>query len=69
MYQLFYDGRKPAKPPSLPKRSSEDDATWGNSGKDELMFRQFRRLLSRTKEKDRKILLFMAQKMAGSNQS
>src|SRR5271154_5044016 len=57
MYQLFYDGNKPAKPPSLPKRPSEDEAVWGNSGKHELMFRQFRRLLSRTKEKDRKVLL------------
>lgn len=67
MYHLFYDGNKPAKPPSLPKHSSEDETAWGNSGKDEQMFRQFRRLLSRTKEKDRKVLLFMAQKMAGTN--
>lgn len=69
MYQLFYDGEKPPKPPSLSKRSSEDDAAWGNSDKGELMLRRFRRLLSRTKEKDRKVLLFMAQKMAGSNRS
>lgn len=69
MYQLFYDGSKPAKPPSLPKRTADDDAAWGNSGKDERLFRQFRRLLSRTKERDRKVLLFMAQKMAGTNQT
>jgi transcriptional regulator with XRE-family HTH domain len=68
MYQLFYDGNKPAKPPSLPKPSSDDDTAWGSSGKDEHLLRQFRRLLSRTKERDRKVLLFMAQKMAGLNQ-
>ena len=67
MYQLFYDGNKLAKPPSLPKPSADDDGAWGHSSKDGQMFRQFRRLLSRTKEKDRKVLLFVAQKMAGSN--
>jgi hypothetical protein len=33
------------------------------------MLHQFRRFLSRTDEKDQKILLFMAQKMAGSRRS
>jgi transcriptional regulator with XRE-family HTH domain len=69
MYVLFYDGNKPATPPSLPKPSADDDAAWGHSGKDGQMFRQFRRLLSRTKEEDREVLLFVAQKMAGSNRS
>jgi transcriptional regulator with XRE-family HTH domain len=69
MYQLFYDGSKPAKPPSLPKHSSDDEAAWGNSGKDEQTLRQFRRLLSRTREQDRKILLFTAQKMAESRRA
>ena len=69
MYQLFYDGEKPPKPPNLPKRSAYDHAIWGSAGKDERMLHQFRRLLSRTAEKDLKILLFMAQKMAGSQRA
>jgi transcriptional regulator with XRE-family HTH domain len=69
MYQLFYDGEKPPKMANLLKRRADEDSEWGSSGKDERIFRQFRRLLSRTKEKDRKVLLFVAQKMAGSNQS
>lgn len=66
MYQLFYDGEKPAKMPNLPKRRADEDTEWGSSGKDGKMLHQFRRFLSRTDEKDQKILLFMAQKMAGS---
>jgi transcriptional regulator with XRE-family HTH domain len=38
--------------------------TWGSTGKDARMLERFRQLLSRTKEGDRKLLLFMAQKMA-----
>ncbi len=69
MYQLFYDGEKPARMPNLPKRGSDEDTEWGSSGKDGKMLHQFRTLLSRTDEKDQKILLFMAQKMAASNRS
>jgi transcriptional regulator with XRE-family HTH domain len=69
MYQLFYDGEEPPKLPNLTKRKTGDDVAWGNSGKDERMLHQFRRLLSRTGEKDQKILLCMAQKMAGSRRT
>jgi transcriptional regulator with XRE-family HTH domain len=64
LYQLFYDGEEPPKLPHLPKRKLEDDTAWGHSGKDGRVLGQFRRLLSRTGEKDRKLLLLMAQKMA-----
>lgn len=67
MYQLFYDGEEPPKLPNLPKRKTGDDVAWGNSGKDGKVLDQFRRLLSKTGEKDRKVLLFMAQKMAGQS--
>jgi hypothetical protein len=68
MYLLFYDGEKPLALPNLPKRKGNEEAAWGSSGKDKRMLRQFRRLLSRTREKDRRILLFIAQKMVGSHQ-
>jgi transcriptional regulator with XRE-family HTH domain len=64
LYQLFYDGEEPPKLPHLPKRKIGDGSAWGHSGKDGRVLSQFRRLLSRTDEKDRKLLLFMAQKMA-----
>jgi len=64
MYQLFYDGEEPPKLPNLTKRKSADDIAWGSSGKDALWLHKFRRLLARTEQSDRKLLMFMAQKMA-----
>ena len=64
MYQLFYDGEEPPKLPYLPKRKSAGDIAWGSSGRDARWLTKFRGLLSRTEESDRKILMFMAQKMA-----
>jgi len=66
MYQLFYDGEEPPNLPSLPKRKSADDIAWGSGGKDARYLGKLRRLLARTEEEDRKLLLFMAQKMAGT---
>lgn len=64
MYQLFYDGEEPPKPPNLPKRRSSDDTAWGSAGKDARFLSKLRRLLGKTGDGDRKLLLFMAQKMA-----
>jgi transcriptional regulator with XRE-family HTH domain len=64
LYQLFYDGDKPPKAPDLPKKGSGDGTAWGNSGKDRRAFDRMRGLLSRLDESDRKLLIFMAQKMA-----
>jgi transcriptional regulator with XRE-family HTH domain len=64
MYQLFYDGEEPPKLPNLPKRKSSDDIAWGSSGKDSRYLGKLRRLLAKTEEEDRKLLLNMAQKMA-----
>jgi transcriptional regulator with XRE-family HTH domain len=66
MYQLFYDGEQPPKLPTLPKRKTGDDVAWGYSGKDGRLLEQFRRCLSKTSDRDRRTLLFMAQKMAGA---
>jgi transcriptional regulator with XRE-family HTH domain len=64
LYQLFYEGEEPPKLPNFPKPKKGDDASWGSSGKDARILNNFRRLLKRTSESDRKLLLFMAQKMA-----
>src|ERR1700693_3928703 len=63
MYRLFYDGEEPPKLPNLPKRKSSDDIAWGSSGKDARFLSKLRRLLGKAEEPDRKLLLFMAQKM------
>ena len=64
LYQLFYDGEEPPKLPNLPKRKSADDIAWGSAGKDARYLGRFRRLLGRIEEEDRRLLLYMAQKMA-----
>jgi len=64
LYQLFHDGEKPLKPSALPKRRTGKDSAWGHSGKDGRVLDKFRRLLSRTRKKDRDLLLCTAQKLA-----
>ena len=64
LYQLFYDGEEPPTFPNIYKRKSASDIAWGTTGKEARLLEKFRRLLSRTSESDRKLLFFMAQKMA-----
>jgi len=64
IYQLFYDGDKPPELPNLPKRKTAAQIAWGTSGKNARYLAKFRQLLARTTERDRKLLLSMAQKIA-----
>jgi transcriptional regulator with XRE-family HTH domain len=64
LYQLFYEGGEPPKLPNLPLLKNREDASWGSSGKDARILTSLRKLLKRASENDRKLLLFMAQKMA-----
>ena len=63
VYQLFYDGEKPPQLPNLLKRKTAADIVWGATGKDARFLTKLRRLLARTAEGDRKLLLAMAQKL------
>ena len=64
LYQLFYDGEKPPPLPTLPNRRTSAEFAWGSSGKDGRYLMKFRQQLSRMDESDRRLLLFMAQKMS-----
>ena len=64
MYRLFYDGAEPPKAPNISVRKASDESGWGSSGKDAKYFSQLRRLLSKSSENDRKLILYTAQKMA-----
>jgi transcriptional regulator with XRE-family HTH domain len=64
MYHLFYDGEEPPKLPNLPKRKSSDDIAWGSSGKDARYLSKLRRVLGKSDEHNRKLILLMAQKLA-----
>jgi len=65
LYQLFYDGEEPPQVPNLLKKKSSDENAWGNSGKDARYLNKLRRVLSKTDEENRKLVMHMAQKMAG----
>jgi transcriptional regulator with XRE-family HTH domain len=59
LYQLMYDGPDAPKTP----KSENGKGAWGSSGKDGLMLNRFRRVLGSLDDRDRKLLLFAAQKM------
>lgn len=63
IYQLFYEGEEPPNAPALPKLHLVDDTDWGSLGKDARYLRKLRRLLARMDEDDRRLLLFITQKM------
>jgi hypothetical protein len=50
--------------PDKLRRNGADKAEWGSSGKDARMLHKFRRLLGKTKDGDKQILLSIARKMA-----
>lgn len=65
LYQLFYEGEEPPPLPNLSKRRSAEELELDEGQeKDSRFFEKVRRLLSRIDEKDRSLLLYMAQKMA-----
>lgn len=66
LYQLFYDGDEPPKPPRLPQSRIGEDM-WGASGKDSRMLRQFCRALARMTDRHRELLLAAAHGMARRN--
>ncbi len=64
LYQLFYDGGEPPELPHLPRRKTADEIAWGSSGKEARFLSRLRRLIGRLDEGDRRLLFFMAQKLA-----
>jgi len=64
LYQLFYEGQEPPVLPNLLKHGSADESVWGSSGKDARFLSKLRRLLGKSSDEDRKLILHMAQKMA-----
>jgi transcriptional regulator with XRE-family HTH domain len=65
LYQLFYEGAEPPPLPNLSKRRSmEELALDGASEKEVRFFGKVRKLVAKIDEKDRQLLLYMAQKLA-----
>ena len=65
LYQLFYEGDgEPALPNLSKRRTTEELALDAEQEKELRFFEKVKRLLSKIDEKDRQLLLYMAQKLA-----
>ena len=63
LYRLFYEGKEPPNVPSLLKHKTSDDPMWGSKGKEATYLGELKQCLSKASERNRKLLLAMAQKM------
>lgn len=65
LYQLFYEGDEPPPLPNLSRRRTTEELVMDEESQKELrFFEKVKRLLARINEKDRQLLLYMAQKLA-----
>jgi transcriptional regulator with XRE-family HTH domain len=63
MYQFFYEGNKPVDEGMVSKRAA---TLYGNRGKEIFVLDKFRQLLGRMEDRERALLLVMAQRMAAA---
>lgn len=65
LYQLFYEGDEPPPLPNLSKRKSTEELILDGADEKEVrFFSKVRKLVAKIDEKDRQLLLYMAQKLA-----
>ncbi len=60
LYQLFYDGEKPPAKPVIQRT----EAGYGSTSREARVIDRLRKLLAKTPQRDRKLLLVMASRMA-----
>jgi len=65
LYHLFYEGDVPPPLPNLSERYSTEELARNSEQEEELKFMEkVKQLLSRISERDRQLLLYVAQKLA-----
>jgi transcriptional regulator with XRE-family HTH domain len=65
LYQLFYEGEEPPPLPNLSGRPSTEELVLDEESEKQVrFFEKVRRTLEKIEEKDRQLLLYMAQKLA-----
>jgi transcriptional regulator with XRE-family HTH domain len=68
LYQLFYDGEEPPRPPD-PSKNAVQEVGWGARGKDARWLSRLRSLLAQMEERNRELLFALAGKMANRHTS
>ncbi|MGC2467100.1 MAG: helix-turn-helix transcriptional regulator [Candidatus Acidiferrum sp.] len=68
LYRFFYEGEEPPEKPKLPP-AEKTEPLWGTRGNERRELRDLTKALSRMDDRGRKVLLGMAQGMAGSNRT
>jgi transcriptional regulator with XRE-family HTH domain len=68
LYRLFYTGEEPPKKSELPRTESAEPL-WGTRSKEWSELRRLTKVLSRMDWRKRTILLGLAQRIAGRNQT
>jgi transcriptional regulator with XRE-family HTH domain len=68
LYRFFYDGEEPPRKPKL-LPAARTEPLWGTSGKEWPELRRLAKALRRMDERKRKLLLGLAQGMAGRNRT
>jgi transcriptional regulator with XRE-family HTH domain len=63
LYQLFYEGEEPPNLPTVLRKTS-GNPLWGSSGQQATYLQKLRKCLGKTAERDRKILLSLAQRVS-----
>ncbi|HET7214199.1 MAG TPA: helix-turn-helix transcriptional regulator [Terriglobia bacterium] len=65
LYQLFYEGERPPDLPNLTQRKSTDELAMEiPADRDSRFYQKVKRLLGSINDRDRRLLLYMAQKLA-----
>ncbi len=64
LYQIFYDSIKVPASPIVPNRKRGGDTAWTGSDKEARFLRLLNQLLNRMDDSDRRLLFYMAQRMA-----
>lgn len=67
-YKLFYEGEEPPEKPKLPTVQKEEPL-WGASGKEWSELCSLAKALGRMGERERNLLLWLAQRMASPNRT
>ncbi|MGH9432159.1 MAG: helix-turn-helix domain-containing protein [Terriglobia bacterium] len=65
LYQLFYEGDDPPALPNLSSRQTSEELVLSEEQEKQVrFFEKVKRVLDKIEEKDRQLLLYMAQKLA-----